>query len=81
VRVSAKPPSNSSPTSTCGKLIIPVRLASSTRPAASLERLISENATPLALSRPFTRPQNEQGSVVYTVIGTACVALSLVITS
>src|SRR5438034_6324999 len=43
---SAKPPISSSPTSTCGKLIMPVFCTSSMRPAGSLERLTSANSTP-----------------------------------
>ncbi len=61
---SLKPPIRRSPTSTCGKLIIPVLRASSSRPSGSFERLTSSNSTPREESRPFTRAQKEHGSVV-----------------
>ena len=38
---SLKPPTSRSPTTICGKLIMPVRCTSSSRPAGSLERLTS----------------------------------------
>ena len=42
---------------TCGKVIIPVCFASSTRPSGSRDRLTSENSTPRAFNRPFARAQ------------------------
>ena len=49
---------------TWGKVIIPVRWTSSTRPAGSLVRLTSVNSTPRELRSPFSFLQKEHGSVV-----------------
>ena len=47
----SKPPSSSPPIRTCGNVIIPVRCASSTRPSASIARLISSNSRPRLLEQ------------------------------